>query len=137
MLVSEHGGRIEHDNPAQVWKLVDDRHQFVDVFLILGDEHRGAAVAHLVGQLGSRRGRIDAVDDGAERLRRLVADHPFLASVAHDGDAIATGEAERLERARSTGDHRRVIMPGAFAIEAEVLGAQRNRGGLGAGQFIQ
>ena len=65
------------------------RQDLVDVFLVLGDEDRGAAVAHLVLDLGGRGGRIDAVDDRAERLRGEIADHPFLADVAHDGDALA------------------------------------------------
>ena len=53
-----------------------------------------AAVAHLVFDLGGRGGRIDAVDDGAERLRGEIADHPLFADVAHDGDALAARDAE-------------------------------------------
>ena len=44
------------------------RQDLVDVLLVLGDEQDRAAVAHLVFDLLGRGGRIDAVDDGAERL---------------------------------------------------------------------
>ena len=57
----------------------------------------GAAVAHLVFDFGRRGGRIDAVDDRAERLRREIADQPLLADVAHDGDALALVDTERRE----------------------------------------
>ena len=60
----------------------------------------GAAIAHLIVDLRRCRGRIDAVDDGAERLRGEIADHPFLADVAHDGDTLAALKTEALQRAR-------------------------------------
>ena len=85
----------------------------------------GAAVAHLVFDLGRRGGRIDAVDDRAERLRGEIADQPLLADVAHDGDALAARETERRERlARSRDDEQRIVAPGALAIDAEMLGAE-------------
>ena len=89
MVIAEHRRRIDGDDGAQLRQAIDQRKDLVDVFLILGDEDRGAAVAHLVLDLGRRRGRIDAVDDGTERLRGEIADHPLLADVAHDGDALA------------------------------------------------
>ena len=98
--VAEHRRIIEHDDRAQIGQPIGDRQDLVDIFLVFGDEDAGAAVAHLVLDLGRRRGRIDAVDDGAERLRGEVADHPLFADVAHDGDALAAFDAERLQRAR-------------------------------------
>ena len=87
---------------AQRRQPVGQRQDPVDVFLVLGDEDRRAAVAHLVFDLGDRGGRIDAVDDGAERLRGEVADHPLLAGVAHDGDALALAQPEPLQAERAT-----------------------------------
>ena len=80
----------------------------------------GAAIAHQEFDFGHRGGRIDAVDDGAERLRRHVADHPFLAGIAHDGDAVAlAGRASA--KARAARAPRGVAAPGVFAIEAEMF----------------
>ncbi len=87
----------------------------------------GAAVAHLVLDLGRCRGRIDAVDDGAERLRREIADHPLFADVAHDGDALAAHDADGLHGARGVRDKRCVIAPAPLAVDAEMLGAEGDR----------
>ena len=120
MGVGEHRGIVEHDDPFELREPIGERQDLVDVFLVLRDEQRGAAVAHLVFDLGCGRGRIDAVDDGAERLRREVADDPFLAGIAHDGDALAAHEPEGGEGARGARDQRGVIAPAALTIEAEM-----------------
>ncbi len=127
MRVGEHRRVVEHDDPLQRGQALGERQDLVDVFLVLGDEDDRAAVAHLI--LDLRRGRrgIDAVDDGAERLRGEVADHPLLAGVAHDGDAVAGGEAERGEGARRARDHGGIVAPAALAIEAEMLATERHR----------
>ena len=102
-----------------------------------GDEHHGAAVAHLILDLRRRRGRIDAVDDGAERLRREVADHPLLAGITHDGDAIAAREPQRRKGLCRAGDQFGVRAPASFAIDAEMLGAERHLVGRRARAFAQ
>jgi hypothetical protein len=99
VLVAEHRGVVDHHDPAQCRESIGERQELVEVFLIFGDEQRGAAVAHLVLEFRCRRGRVDAVDDGAERLRRKVADHPFLAGVAHDRHPVAAAKSERGKRA--------------------------------------
>ena len=85
MRVGEHRGSIEHHDPFETGQPIGEGEDLVDIFLVLGNEDHGAAVAHLVFDLGSRSGRIDAVDDGAERLRREVAYHPVFAGIPHDG----------------------------------------------------
>jgi hypothetical protein len=84
------------------------------------------APLHLVGDLGSRGGRIDAVDDGAERLRRQIAHQPLFARVTHDGDPIARRHAESIERPRGARHQARIVVPPPFAVEAEMLGAKRH-----------
>ena len=125
--VAEHRGIVEHDDRAQVRQPVGDRQDLVDIFLVFGDEDAGAAVAHLVFDLSWRGGRIDAVGDGAERLRGEIADHPLFADIAHDGDALAARDAEVLQRARGVRDQRRIVAPAALAIDAEMLGAEGDR----------
>ena len=124
MRVSEHRGIVEHDDPLQCAQAVGKRQNLVDVFLVLRDEHDSAAVTQLVLHLGGRCGRIDAVDDGAQRLGCEVADQPLLAGVAHDGDALATGKAEFGKGARRARHQRGIIAPVAFAVEAEMLAAE-------------
>ena len=107
---------------------VDERQDAVDVLLVLGDEQHGAAVAHLVLDLLGRGRRIDAVDDGAERLGGEIADQPFLAGVRHDGDALAGPEAQRREGLGGARHHRaRSRAQVALAIDAERLGAEGDR----------
>src|SRR4029079_1352123 len=125
--IAEHCGSVEHDDRAQGGQPVDHRQDLVDIFLVLGDEDAGAAVPHLVLDLGRRSGRINSIGDGAERLRGEIADHPFFADVAHDGDALATDDAEVLQRACRMRDQRRVVAPAALAINAEVLGTEGDR----------
>ena len=137
MPIGEHRGIVEHDDPPELRQPVGEGQDLVDVFLVLRDEDGGAAVAHLVLDLGCRRGRIDAVDDGAERLRRQVADQPLLAGIAHDGDALAAREAQFREGPRRARNQRRIVVPAALAIEPEVLGAERNRIGLDARALAQ
>ncbi len=94
MRIGEHRGIIEHDDPLELRQAIGHGQDLIDVFLVLGDEQHGAAVAHLVLDLRGRCGGIDAVDDGPERLRCEIADHPFLAGIAHDGDTLAAGEPD-------------------------------------------
>ena len=121
MFVSKHGRIVEHYDPAQIGQLIGDRQDAIDIFLIFGNEHAGAAVAHLVLDLSRRRGRIDTVDDGAERLGGEIANHPFFADIAHNGDAFAAPDAERLQGARGVRHQRGIIAPAPFAIDAEML----------------
>src|SRR5262249_13985567 len=100
---------------------------FVDVFLIFRDKQHGAAVTHLIFDFGWGGGRIDAIDDGPERLRGEIADHPFLAGVPHDSDSVAALNSDGCKCARRTRDQRRIVAPGSFAVEAEVLGAKCDR----------
>ena len=125
--VAEHRGIVEHDDRAQVRQPASDRQDLVDIFLVFGDENASAAVPHLVFDLGWRGCRIDAVGDGAERLRGEIADHPLFADIAHDGDALAARNAEALQRARGVRDQRRVVAPAALAIDTEMLGAEGDR----------
>ena len=99
----------------------------VHVFLVLGDEDRGAGVPQLILDLARRGGRIDAVGDGAERLRAEVGQHPLLAGIPHDGDAVAPRHAEPLQAGGHPGDQDGIVAPGTLAIEAEVLGAKGDR----------
>src|SRR5262249_22209862 len=94
------------------------------VFLIFRDEQRGATVPHLIFDFGRGGGRIDAIDDGSERLRREVANHPFLAGVSHDGDAVALRKSEGCKGACRTRDQRRIVAPASFTVEAQMLGAK-------------
>ena len=77
-----------------------------------------------------RGGRIDAVDDGAERLRGLIADQPLLAGVGHDGDALARAQPLRRQRLRRARHHLGVVAPRPFAVDAELLGAEGDAVGL-------
>ena len=126
MVVAEHRRRIDGDDGTHARQPVDQRQDLVDILLILRDEDRGATVAHLVFDFRRCSGRIDAVHDGAERLRREVADQPFLADVAHNGDALALRDAECREGLRGLRDKPCVVAEGAFAIDAEMFGAERN-----------
>ena len=67
------------------------------------------------------------VGDRAERLRRKIADHPLFADVAHDRDAMAAFDAERLQQARGTRDEQGVMAPPAFAVDAERFGGESNK----------
>ena len=125
--VAEHRGIVEHDDRAQVRQPACYRQDLVDIFLVFGDENAGAAVPHLVFDLSWRGCRIDAVGDGAERLRGEIADHPLFADITHDGDALAARNAEALQRARGVRDQRRIVAPAALAKDTEMLGAEGDR----------
>ena len=105
IVVAEHRSGIEHHDPAQGRQPRRNRQKPVDVFLVFRNEQDGAAVTHLIFDLGGRRRRIDAVDDGAQRLRRQIAYHPVFAGIAHDRDAVAAREAERRQGVRRACDH--------------------------------
>ncbi len=104
--IIEHRRIVDHQDPFQVRQPVGDLQDLVDIFLIFRDEDRGAAILHLEFDLRHRGGRIDAVDDGAGRLRAHVAQHPFLAGVAHDRDAIALRQVRAIAK-RARGGRRR------------------------------
>ena len=124
MVIAEHRGIIDDHDVPQVGQLLNERQNPVGVFLVLGDEQDGAAVAHLIFDFGGGGGRIDAVDDRAERLRRQIADHPFLAALTHDGDALARLQAELGKRLGGARDQKRVVAPCPFTIDAAMLGAE-------------
>ncbi len=69
MLVSEHRRVVDHDDRAQIRKLIGEGKNLVDIFLIFGDEYAGATVAHLILDFRRRCCRVDPVNDGTERLR--------------------------------------------------------------------
>ena len=124
--VREHGARIDDHDMAQLRQPFDQRQYLVDVFLVLGDDDARAAVAQLVFGFRGRRGRIDAVGERAKRLRRQVREHPFLTRIADDRDALAALEAEPCEPFGDAPHQRGVLAPGAFAIDAELLGTVGN-----------
>lgn len=130
--VAEHRRIVDDDDVAQAGQPLQERQHLVEVLLVLGHEQRGAAVAQLVLELGGRGRRVDAVGDRAGGLRAEVEERPLLAGVAHDRDTLAGREAERTQRERHARDERGVVAPGALAIQAEMLGAIRDRAGLGA-----
>ena len=127
VLVGEHRAVIDDEDEAQVGQTVGKRQDLVDIFLVFGDEDRGAAMAHLVLDLRCRGSGIDAVNDCAERLRGEIADHPFFARIAHDGDAFASTEAEALQRTRRMRHQPRIITPVTFAIKTQMLGPEGDR----------
>ena len=122
--VTEHRRIVEYDDRFQIGQLIGDRQNLVDIFLVFGDEDRGAAITHLVVDFRRRRGRVDAVDNSPERLRREVADHPFFTDIAHDRDAVAAFDAEPLQGAGGVRHQRSIIVPCSFAVEAEMFGAK-------------
>ena len=137
IIVAEHRSGIEHHDPTQGRQPRCNRQKPVDIFLVFRNEQDGAAVTHLIFDLGGRRGRVDAVDDGAQRLRRQIAYHPVFAGIAHDRDAVAAYDAKRRQGVRRACHHGGVVAPGAFAIKAEFLGAKGDRVRLGAGALAQ
>jgi hypothetical protein len=127
VLVAEHRRVIDHHDPLQFTQFIGERQDLVDVFLIFRDEQHGAAIPHLIFDFGCGGGRIDAIDDGPERLRCEITDHPFLAAVPHDGDSVTLLNSEGCEGARRTRDQLRIVAPASFAVEAEMLGAECDR----------
>ena len=130
VLVGEHGARIDHHDLAHLRQPIDDGHHLVYILLVLGHHDARATVAQLVFRLRRRRRRVDAVGDGAECLRPEVGKHPFLARVADDGDALATRQTELRQAVGGAPDERRIFAPGAFAVDAELLCAVSDPGGL-------
>jgi len=126
MRIVEHRRVVDDHDTLERWQPIDERQDLVDMLLILGNEQARAAVVHLIGDLGHGGGRIDAVDDAAERLGRQIAHQPLLARVAHDGDAIAGRDTERVERPCGPRDESRIVAPSPLAVEPEMLGAERN-----------
>ena len=126
----EQGRVVHHHDAAQRRQPLGKRQDAVDVLLVLGNEQHRAAVAHLVFDLFGRGRRIDAVDDGAERLRGLVADQPLLAHVGHDGDAVAGCESLGRKRLGRAGNQLGVLPPRPLAIDAALLGAEGDCIGL-------
>ena len=124
--VSEHRRVVDHDDTAQRGELLGDRKNLVDVLLAFSDEDRRTTVAHLVLHLRGGGGGVNAVGDRACRLCAEIGDHPFLAGVRHDGDALAGAKAERLEPQGTAPDERRVFGPCPFAVEPQMLGAIRD-----------
>ena len=124
MVVSEHRGIVDDDDGPHIRQAVDDRQDLVDVFLIFRDEDHRAAVAQLIFDLRGGRGRINTVDDRAQRLRCQIADHPLFASVPHDGDAFAFRQPDAGKRLRGPRHQQCVIAETALAINAKMLGAE-------------
>ena len=60
---------------------------------------------------------------------RQIADHPFFAAFAHDGDALARLQAEAGKRLGGLRDQQGVVAPGPFAIEAAMFGAKGDASG--------
>ena len=115
---------VDHHDMLQCRQAIGKRQDLVDVLLVLRDEDDRAAVAHLVFHLLCRGSRINAVDDGADRLGGQVADQPLLAGIRHDGDAVASiqaSEGQALGRAR---DQLGVLRPRPLPVDAELLGAK-------------
>ena len=56
MVIAEHRGIIDHHDVPQVRQLLNERQNPVGVFLVLGDEQDGAAVAHLIFDFGGGGG---------------------------------------------------------------------------------
>ena len=119
--VGEHRRIVDDHDVAQSGKPIGDRANLVDVLLVLGDENGGAAVAHLVFDLGERRSRVQAIRDGARSLRAEIGDHPFLTGVAHDGDPLARPQAEPAQPRGAAGDILGVLPPGDLLVQAEAL----------------
>ena len=121
--ITEHGGIVDDHDAPQVGQPLEKGQHLVDVFLVLGDEQRGTAVAQLIFHLGRRGGRIDAVADRAGGLRAEVGEHPLFAGVAHDGDALARLDPQCFEAGGDPRDQVCVLPPGSLLIKSEPLGA--------------
>ncbi len=126
MVVIEHRGIVDDDDGPHIRQAVDDRQDLIDVFLIFRDEDHRAAITQLIFDLRCGRGRINTVDDRAQRLRCQIADHPLFASVPHDGDAFAFRQADAGKRLRGPRHQQCVIAETALAINAKMFGAERH-----------
>ena len=127
MVVCEHRIPVDDEMMRKLGRTSAIGRNLVDVFLVARNEERSRAIAHLIFDFSRGGGRVNAIGDRAERLRRKIADHPLFADVAHDRDAMAAFDAERLQQARGTRDEQGVIAPPAFAVDAERFGGESNK----------
>jgi hypothetical protein len=116
---------------------VPDLHHFVDLLLVLGDEHPGLGVAHEVLHLGRRVRGIQSHRRGLDRLGAEIGDHPRPAVLGVDGHLVARPDAEAAEG--HAGDLRLLPVVGIACLlpDPELLLAQPHLVGMGRGDVAQ
>src|SRR5262249_33574216 len=119
--IMENCGVIDHDEPFKCGQASRAAQDFVEIFLVSGNEESSSAVAHLKLELRCGSCRIDAVNDAAQRLGGKVADQPLFAGVSHYGHAVAAREPQIGKGARRARHQFGVTAPAALAVKAEML----------------
>ncbi len=124
---ADHAARLDEDDRAQVGqpRAVDRRH-LVELLLVLGEVHAGAAVAEQVLDLGRRIGRVEADRDPAHGDRRQVEDHPLGSVFAMDRHPVAGTHAQRQQSEGGLLDQPPGPVPRVLVPDAEVLLAHRD-----------
>jgi len=119
-----HTAGVHHDDVAQVGAPVTDGEGLVELLLVLGDEHDGAAVAEQVLDLGRRARRVHADGDRADALRAEVGVEPLRTVVGEDRDPITSPHAELDEGDTDARRPLGVLAPGHLLPATEALVAQ-------------
>ena len=111
-------------NPRQ---LVLYQQVFVELFLVLDEQHLGAAVVELIGDLFFLQGRVEPVGDRADALDAEIGKHPFLVVFADDRHDVAGIDPQGHQRTTCLPGPVIVVGPGVFFPDAEIPFADRDR----------
>ena len=126
VVVGGESAGLEVDDPLQAGAGVRRREHLVDLLLVLGEVHGGAAVSEQVLDLGRRVGRIQADGDGPHGHGGDVEDHPLRPILGMDRHPVARLDAEGEEGVGGVEHIVPDVIPGELLPDAEVLLAHRH-----------
>ena len=135
---------VEGDHPVAVARAVDDHDfldigqigavldEFVDLGLILGDDHPASRVRHDVGGVAGVGLRIHRGGGRTSAQHRQIDKYPLIARRGRQGDAVFGGDAQRDQPRRDEADAVTDLLPGDALPAVIVRITERLGGGVAA-----
>ena len=132
-LVAVHSPVVVVDDVLQLGQPVPHFQHLVHLLLVLGDHDPGRRRLQQPRQLRRHGVLVQPQGEGAQALGRQLGDRPLGPVVAHDCDAVALADAQRVQSQGEAPDPVQVARPGDLLPDAELLLAQGDaaRGPLG------
>src|SRR5262249_19117423 len=127
LLIAAEPARVAEDDRAQLRQALLQREHLVDLFLILGDDHRHLGMIQHVDELACDRVLVDRHGNSAERLRGKLRPVKARAIVADDRELVATPESRRGEAERYVMNVVVVRLPTVSSPDAAILLADSRR----------
>ena len=112
---------VKDHNFAQQRQLGTHFQGFVQLLVVLDEEHRGARVLAQVMHLGAGVGGVNAIGYAAGREHRQISPHPFDDGVGQNRGALAFGKAQAEEACAQFFDGGGRLVPGPAAPQAQMF----------------